>query len=72
MHCEVAFTAIVEGAQAGETDEIVDDVEPDALLLRLSLPPPQAVSRIKSKETPKAWGEECLEGLVPSRSELSR
>jgi hypothetical protein len=65
----VAFIAIVEGAQAGETDEIVDVVEPDGLLL--PLPAPQAVSRTKSIEIPKACGDECLEGLVPSRRELS-
>jgi hypothetical protein len=67
LHCEVAFAAIVEGAQAGETEEIADDV----FLLPLSLPPPQAVSRIKSKEIPKASGDECLGGLVPSRREPS-
>jgi hypothetical protein len=28
VHCEVAFTAIVEGAQAGETEAMVDGIEP--------------------------------------------
>ena len=45
LHCEVAFAAIAEGVQTGETEEMV---EPEWLL------PPQAVSMTSSNDIPKA------------------
>jgi hypothetical protein len=50
LHCDVAPAAIVDGAQAGETDEMDDagDMEADWL------PPPQAVSPRRSDDTTKS------------------
>jgi hypothetical protein len=53
LHCEVAFRAIVEGVQVGDTEVIVDDVEPPPWLL-VAPPPPQAISVATSKDIPKA------------------
>lgn len=48
LHCELAFTAIEEGVQTAETEEMVEDGEPEWLL------PPQAVSMTRSNDIPKA------------------
>ena len=53
LHCEVVSTGIVEGVQAGKTEEMVEDAEPEGLL---PLPPPQAVSMTRSNDIPKACG----------------
>jgi hypothetical protein len=55
LHCELALTAMVGGVQAGETEEMVEDGEPEWLLL-----PPQAASTTSSNDIPKA----CMTGPV--------
>jgi hypothetical protein len=55
LHCEVAFTAMVEGVQTVETEEMVEDGEPELLP-----PPPQAPSATTSNDIPKA----CLKDPV--------
>jgi hypothetical protein len=50
--------AIAEGVQAGETEEMVEDVETEWLL------PPQAESTISSNDIPKAHGKGCLKGFL--------
>ena len=45
--------AIVEGVQTGETEEMVEDVELEGLLL----PPPHAMSMTSSNDIPKACGK---------------
>jgi hypothetical protein len=60
LHCEVAFTAIAEGVQTGETEETVEDAEPEGLLPL----PPQAISVTRSNDIPKAHGKGCLKGFL--------
>jgi len=54
VHCEVALTAIVTGAQAGETEMMVGDDEGGDGVWSLLVLLPHAVSASKSRVRPEA------------------
>jgi hypothetical protein len=49
LHCDVALAAIVEGAHAGETEEMAEDVD-DGVDVGWLLPP-QAVRQRRTEDT---------------------
>jgi hypothetical protein len=61
LHCDAAFTAMVEGVQVSETEETVGDPEPPPCVLG---PPPQATSAARSRKIPSACGNECCRHML--------